>query len=150
MTEKHLHAPIAILDQKLLDLVPKGDTIIYTSRATIEKTGWGGDRKYGHLILTDNGVAFRAAKGGFSSSLASLARGAIENYVPYDLIYEFHNKRRSVRIKQTLAEDPDKKRGWKFTIERCKEAKESKDSWKAREKLFGDFFEQLYRDAVGK
>ncbi len=150
MTEKHLYAPIAILDQRLLGLVPKGDTITYTSRATIWKTGFGGDKKYGHLILTENGIAFRASKGGYRGGFVSMAKGAMEGYIPYGLIYEFHNKGRTVRIKQRLAENPEDKRGWKFHIERCKEAKESKDSWKAREKLFGDFFEQLYRDAIGK
>ncbi len=150
MSGEHLYAPIAILDQRLLDLVPKGDTILYTSRATIWKTGFGGDKKYGHLILTESGIAFRASKGGYRGGWVSMAKGSMQDYVPYELIYEFHNKGRTVRIKQTLAENPDKRRGWKFHIERCKEAKESKDSWKQREKLFGDFFEDLYRSAIGK
>lgn len=144
MTEKYIYAPIAILDQKLLDLIPKGDSIIYTSRATIWKTGFGGVKKFGYLILTDNGIAFRAGKG------ASIARGALESYIPYELIYEFLNRRRAVRIKQTLAENPDKRRGWIFQIERCKVAKENKESWRYRKENFGDFFEQLYRDAIGK
>ncbi len=149
MSEHH-YIPVDQLDPELRKYIPAGDNILYTTRAEIFKTGFGGDRKYGFLAVTDNGIAFRAAKMGFmTASIVSAARGALEGYVPYSLIYEFKNHRDKIRIKHTLADNPQKKRGYIFKVERCKSHDEPKDTFKQRKPKFGDFIEQVFQQQKG-
>ena len=145
MTE-NIYIPFETLDEKLRQLVPSDDTILYTSRAQIFKTGFGGDKKFGHIVITDKGLAFRAGKMGFmSASVMSAAKGALEDYIPFSRIAEFHNKKDKIQIKAEVPEKPGKKRGWLFKIERCKIVDEPKDSFKRRKDLFGSFVEDVFK-----
>jgi hypothetical protein len=143
------YVPLDQLDPELKQLIPAGDKVLYTTRAKIKKAGFGGDQKFGFLAVTDNGLAFRAAKMGFMrAGIISAAKGALSDYVPYSLIYEFHNKKDKIRIKQTLPEDPKKKRGWELQVERCKGQDEDKKIFKQRKNQFGEFIESVYKEAT--
>lgn len=150
MSEENIFVPLDALDERLRKLVPAGDKVLYTSRAEIVKTGFMGDKKYGYVVLTNNGVAFRAGKMGFmTASVVSAARGALDEYIPYENIVKFENKKNKVKFKAKIPEKPDKTRGWQLKVERCKDQDESKDSFKKREKLFGGFFEGLIKEKTG-
>ncbi len=145
MVAEHHYVPVQVLPIALLNLIPKGDVILYTSRAQITKTGWGGDSKYGYLVLTNNGIAFRATKMKFwRASAISASKGALEGYIPYNLIYDFKNQLKEIEIKHTVLHRPAKRRGWRIRIERCKDQLESEKSFAIRQRTFGDFANELY------
>lgn len=150
MSEENIFVPLDALDERLRKLVPAGDKVLYTSRAEIVKTGFMGDKKYGYVVLTNNGVAFRAGKMGFmTASVISAARGALDEYVPYENIVKFENKKDKVKFKAKIPEKPSDTRRWQLKVKRCKDQDESKDSFKKREKLFGGFFEGLIKEKTG-
>lgn len=154
MSEENIFVPIDALDERLRKLIPVGDKILYTSRVNINKTGLGGDKKYGYLVLTDNGIAFRGGKVSFWSLqlgglAASAAKGTLEDYIPYENIVKFENKKTKVKFKAKIPEKPGDTRGWKLKVERCKDQDESKDSFKKRKKLFGGIFEDLMKKKTG-
>lgn len=149
MSEENIFVPLDALDERLRKLVPAGDKVLYTSRAEIVKTGFMGDKKYGYVVLTNNGVAFRGKKAGAMGGAVSAMRGGLEDYVPYGNIVKFENKKNKVKFKAKIPEKPDKTRGWQLKVERCKDQDESKDSFKKREKLFGGFFEGLIKEKTG-
>lgn len=146
-----------MLNQTLLDIVPKGDVIHYTSRARIIKWDFTRQTHHSPLILTDNGVAFLFPGTHFNGSLLggaiakatghSKARNA---YIPYEIIFDFEKGQQRVHFRHTIPEKPGKNREWRLIIQRCKDPKESKDSWKQRQKVFGPFFEKLYLAKLGK
>ncbi|MFX1475937.1 MAG: hypothetical protein ACFFCO_10755 [Promethearchaeota archaeon] len=142
----HHYLPVSLLHGDLIGLVPEGDTIMYTSRVLVLKPSYWGTKFASHLVLTDNGVAFRAIKARYKD--IAKAMGDSLDYIPYGLITKFVNKRHLVRIKYVDQVDPDLRRGWKFKIDRCKEVKENKASWGARKFQFGDYFEDLYYRAI--
>jgi hypothetical protein len=145
MVAEHHYVPVQAIPTDLLNLIPKGDVILYTSRAQIHKTGWGGDSKYGYLVLTDKGIAFRATKMKFwRAGAMSASKGALEDYVPYNLIYEFQNQLEVIEIKHTVLHKPAKRRSWRIKVERCKDKLESAESFAIRKRSFGDFAKQLY------
>jgi len=150
MSEENIFVPLDALDERLRKLVPAGDKVLYTSRAEIVKTGFMGDKKYGYVVLTNNGVAFRAGKMGFmTASVISAARGALDEYVPYENIVKFENKKDKVKFKAKIPEKPGDTRGWQLKVERCKDQDEKKDSFNNRKKLFGGFFEGLIKEKTG-
>ena len=150
MSEENIFVPLDALDEELRKLIPAGDKVLYTSRAEIVKTGLPRDRKFGYLVLTNNGVFFRAGKmSGMYFSVISAARGALEDYIPYEDIVKFKNKKEKVKLKRKIPEKPGKTRGWELKVERCKDQDESKDSFKKRKKLFGGIFEGLMKEKTG-
>jgi len=147
MSESGIFVPVESLDERLKQMIPPQDKILYTSKAEIVKTGFGGDRKFGYLVLTNNGVAFRAGKMGFmTASIISAARGALDEYVPYGDIVKFENKKDKVKFQHKIPDQPGKTRGWQLKIEREKELEE-KDSFNKRKELFGKTFEDLMNKA---
>jgi hypothetical protein len=151
MSEENIFVPIDALDERLRKLIPAGDKILYTSKAEIFKTGFGGDKKYGYLLLTNNGVALRAGKiGAMTFSIYSAAKGALEDYIPYEDIIKFENKKDKVKLKRKIPEKPGDTRGWQLKVERCKDEGESKDSFKKRKDLFGRIFEDLMKKKTGR
>ena len=147
MSESNIFVPVESIDERLRELIPPEDKILYTSRGEIVKTGFMGDRKFGYLVLTNNGVAFRGGKMGFmTASVVSAARGALNEYVLYKDIVKFENKKNKVKFKHKIPDKPDKTRGWQLKVEREKEL-EDKESFKERKKLFGKTFEDLVNKA---
>jgi hypothetical protein len=145
MTE-NIHIPVENLDERLRELVPSGDTVLYTSRAEITKTGFGGDKKFGHLVVTDKGLAFRASKMGFMrAGVVSAAKGALQGYIPFSDIAEFQNKKDKIKIKALIPEKPGKKRGWELKVARCKTVDEPKDAFKQRKNEFASFVEGAFK-----
>ena len=145
MTE-NIHIPVENLDAKLKELIPADDTVLYTTRAEITKTGFGGDKKFGHIVVTNNGIAFRASKMGFArAGIMSAAKGALQDYIPFSNIVELQNKKNKVKFKAEIPEKPGKKRGWELKVERCKTVDEPKDSFKMRKDAFGTFVEKVFK-----
>jgi hypothetical protein len=150
MSEENIFIPLNALDEGLRKLIPAGDKVLYTSRAEIIKTGLPRDKKYGDIVLTNNGVAFRAGKMSFmTASVISAARGALGDYIPYGDIVKFENKKDKVKLKRKIPEKPGDTRGWELKVERCKDQNENKDSFKKRNKLFGGIFEDLMKKKTG-
>jgi len=124
------------LDEKLRELVPFGEKIVYTSGVKVSKLGWGLTSKHGYLVLTPSGVAFRAGK-------EEPEKDLFEDYVPYTHMAEVKSKKGTVEFKIKNPNRQDKKRGWKLTVERCEG--EDKKSFKKREELFTKTFEDLMK-----
>jgi len=131
-----LAVPVDSLDDRLKELAPFGERIVYSSRAKIAKPGWGQPSKYGYLVLTASGVAFRADE-------EQLEKEAFEDYVPYIHMTEVKNKKGTVEFKVKNPEKPGETRSWKLTVERCDG--EDKGPFKRREELFGRTFEDLMK-----
>jgi len=150
MSEENIFVPLNALDEGLRKLIPAGDKVLYTSRAEILKTGLPRDKKYGYMVLTNNGVAFKAGKMSFmTASVISAARGALEDYILYGDIVKFEKKKDKVKLKRKIPEKPGDTRGWELKVERCKDEGESKDSFKKRKDLFGGIFEGLMKKKTG-
>lgn len=128
--------PVIPLDEKLSELIPFGEKIIYESKVKVSKLGWGQTSKHGYLVLTPSGVVFRAVKG-------ESEKDVFEDYVPYTHMVEVKSKKGTVEFKVKNPNRSDKKRGWKLTVERC-EGEDGK-SFKKREELFGRTFEDLMK-----
>jgi len=128
--------PVDSLDEKLRDLVPFGEKILYTSKAKVSKPGWGQTSKNGYLVLTSRGVAFRAGKEESDKEI-------FEGYVPYTHMAEVKSKKGTVEFKIKNPDNPSEKGEWKLTVERCED--EDKDSFKKREESFGKVFEDLMK-----
>jgi len=151
MSEENIFIPLNALDEGLRKLIPAGDKVLYTSRAEILKTGLPRDKKYGDIVLTNNGVAFKAGKMSFmTASVISAARGALQDYIPYGDIVKFEKKKDKVKLKRKIPEKPGDTRGWELKVERCKDQDESKDSFKKRKDLFGGIFEDLMKKKIGR
>jgi len=150
MSEGNILVPLDALDEKLRKIIPASDKVLYTSKAEIVKTGLPRDRKFGYLVLTNNGVAFRAGKMGFmTASIMSAAMGGLEDYIPYEDIVKFEKKKDKVKLKRRIPEKPGDTRGWELKIERCKDHGESKDTFNRRKDLFGELFESLMKQKTG-
>lgn len=128
--------PVDSLDEKLRELVPFGEKIVYTSVVKVSKLGWGLTSKRGYLVLTASGIAFRSRKEESEKDL-------FEDYVPYTHMVEVKSKKGTVEFKIKNPNRPDKKRGWKLIIERCEG--EDKKSFKKREELFTQTFKDLMK-----
>lgn len=135
MSETHI-IPVDSLDEKLKELVPFGEKIVYTSRVKASKLGWGSTSKQGYLVLTSSGVAFRAGK-------LESEKDSFQDYVPYTHMTEVKSKKGTVEFKIKNPDSPDKNRGWKLTVEKCDG--EDKKSFKKREELFAQTFEDLMK-----
>jgi hypothetical protein len=131
-----LAVPIDSLDKRLKELVPFGERIVYSSKAKISKPGWGQPTKHGYLVLTASGVAFRAEE-------KPSEKEVFEAYVPYVHMTEVKAKKGTVEFKIKNPEKLIVTGGWKLTVERCDG--EDKGSFKKREKLFQQTFEELMK-----
>jgi len=128
--------PIDSLDEKLKEMIPFGEKIVYTSKAKVSKPGWGLTSKHGHLALTPSGIAFRAGKKESEKDL-------FEDYVPYTHMTEVRSKKGIVEFKIKNPDSAEKKSGWKLTVERSDG--EDKKAFKKREELFTQTFEELMK-----
>ncbi len=128
--------PVGSLDEKLRELVPFGEKIVYTSEVKVSKSGWGVTSKNGYLVLTTGGVAFRAGKEESEKDL-------FEDYVPYIHMAEVRGKKGTVEFKIKNPNSPHKKPGWKLKVERSEG--EDKKSFKKREEVFTQTFEDLMK-----
>jgi len=128
--------PADFLDKRLMELVPFGERIVCSSRAKIGEPGWGKPSKYGYLVLTASGVAFRADE-------EQSEKEAFEDYVPYIHMTEVKSKKGTVEFRIKNPEKPNKTCSWKLTVERCNG--EDKEAFKKREELFGRIFEDLMK-----
>lgn len=135
MTET-LAVPVDSLDKRLKELAPFGERIVYSSRAKISKPGWRQPSKYGYLVLTASGVAFRTEE-------EQSEKEVFEDYVPYIHMSEIKKKKGTVEFKIKNPEKPSVKGEWKLTVERCDG--EDKGLFKKREELFGRTFEDLMK-----
>lgn len=135
MSEK-LVIPVDSLDEKLREMIPFGEKIVYTSRAKVSKPGWGVTSKQGYLVLTPSGVAFRAGK-------EESEKEIFEDYIPYTHMAEIKSKKGTVEFKIKNPDSPEKKRGWKLTVEKCED--EDKKSFKNREELFTQTLKDLMK-----
>jgi len=135
MPETHI-IPVDSLDEKLRELVPFGEKIVYTSRVKVSKPGWSMTSKDGYLVLTSSGVAFRAGK-------EESEKDIFEGYVPYTHMTGVKSKKGTVEFKVKDPENPGEKPGWKLTVERCDG--EDKGSFKRREELFGQTLQDLMK-----
>lgn len=133
---ENLVIPVDSLDEKLRELVPFGEKIVYTSKVKVSRPGWGLTSKHGYLVLTPSGVAFRAGKG-------ESEKDFFEGYVPYTNMVEVKSKKGTLEFKIKNPDRPGKKPGWKLTVERC-EGEDGK-SFKKREELFTQTFEDLMK-----
>jgi hypothetical protein len=131
-----LAIPVDFLDKRLIELVPFGERIVCSSRAKIAKPGWSKPSKYGYLVLTASGVAFRADE-------EQSEKEDFEDYVPYIHMTEVKNKKGTVEFKIKNPEKPGEARSWKLTVEKCD--REDKGSFKKREELFARTFEDLMK-----
>jgi len=131
-----LAVPVDSLDERLKELAPFGERIVYSSRAKIGKPGWGQPSKRGYLVLTASGVAFRADEERSENEV-------FEDYVPYIHMAEVKSKKGTVEFKIKNPEKPGDTRRWKLTVARCDG--EDKGSFKKREELFGRAFEDLMK-----
>ncbi len=106
----------------------------------------GAHKKSGFVVVTNQGVAFHAAKTGlFDVTFVSMAAGALAGFIPWANIEKFNNYKDKVQIKHTLPDNPKKKLEWFFKVERCKDCGEEKKEFEARKKGFGSFVENLYK-----
>ncbi|NIR87363.1 hypothetical protein GWO13_07260, partial [Candidatus Bathyarchaeota archaeon] len=128
--------PVDSLDEKLRELIPFGEKIVYTSKVRVSKPGWRLTSKHGYLVLTPSGVAFRAGK-------LESEKDLFEGYVPYTNMVEVKSKKGTVEFKIKNPNRPSKKRGWKLKVVRCED--EDKKSFKNREELFTQIFEDLMK-----
>ena len=135
MSETHVTSADS-LDEKLKELVPFGEKIVYASRAKVSKPGWGLTSKHGHLVLTPSGVALKAGNKESEKDL-------FEDYVPYTHMTEVKSKKGTVEFKIKKPGSPEKKGGWKLTVERSDD--EDKKSFKKREEQFTRTFEDLMK-----
>ena len=131
-----LGIPVDSLDKRLRELVPFGERIAYTSRVKVSKLGWGLTSKHGYLVFTPSGVAFRAGK-------EESEKEVFQEYVPYTNMAEVKSKKGTLEFKIKNPNRPDKKRGWKLTVERFEG--EDKKSFKKREELFTQTFKDLMK-----
>ena len=131
-----LAIPVDSLHERLRELLPFGEKIIYTSRAKIARTGWSLFSKHGYLVLTRSGAAFRTDKGQSEQEV-------LEEYVPFTHMAEVKSKKGTVEFKIKTPDSPEKKPGWKLTVEICEG--EDKKSFKEREELFAQTFEGLMK-----
>jgi len=133
---ENLVIPVESLDEKLRELVPFGEKIVYTSRAKVSKPGWGQTSKNGYLVLTIRGVAFTAGK-------EESEKDIFESYVPYTHMTEVKSKKGTVEFKIKNPDNPNEKGEWKLTVERGEN--EDKGSFNKREESFGKVFEDLMK-----
>jgi len=133
---ENLGIPVDSLDKRLRELVPFGERIAYTSRVKVSKLEWGLTSKHGYLVLTPSGVAFRAGK-------EESEKEVFEEYVSYTNMAEVKSKKGTLEFKIKNPNRLGKKRGWKLTVERSEG--EDKKSFKKREELFTQTFEDLMK-----
>jgi hypothetical protein len=143
---EHLHVPVDKLEPELTRHIPAGDPVIYTTHVDILKLGFGAHRKSGNLAVTQNGIAFRAAKVPLLAlNIVSATSDAFEGFIPYAAILEFKNHHDRIQVKYHLQGNPREKREWLFKAERCQEYGEDKPSFDRRKNDFGAFIEAIYR-----
>jgi len=143
---EHLYIPIDQLDSGFQQIIPEGATILYTTRANVLKRGMGAHKKSGFVVVTDQGIAFHAAKTGlFEMSIVSMAAGALAGFIPWSSIDKFNNYKDKIQVKHVLPDNPKKKLEWFFKAERCKDHGEEKGDFEGRKKGFGPFVEALYK-----
>jgi hypothetical protein len=145
MSEHH-YIPLDQLDAGYQQLIPEGANILYTTRAEVLKRGMGAHKKSGSVAITDQGIAFYAAKTGlFEVSFVSMAAGALAGFIPWANIEKFGNYKDKIQVKHTIPDTPKKKLEWFFKAERCKNQGEEKKDFEGRKKGFGPFVEALYK-----
>lgn len=143
---EHLYIPKEQLDPGFQQIIPEGANILYTTRAEVLKRGMGAHKKSGSVVVTDQGLAFHAAKTGlFEVSFVSMAAGALAGFIPWSSIQKFGNYKDKIQIKHTLPDNPKKQLEWFFKCERCKDHGEDNSSFEKRKKDFGGFIENLYK-----
>ena len=120
----HHFIELEYLDPRLTEKIPSNEEILYTSKCTVMKKGYGQGKTFGQIAITNKAIAFVCKKSGFSAGWASM-KGNVD-YIPFKDIVQFKNKKKMFYVKFQIPEDPTgkKKRGYNIWVERCKEEKE--------------------------
>jgi hypothetical protein len=142
------------LDNKLTNLVPGEDTIIYTSQVYV-KTGdeiHGHVTKVGQIAVTNRGVAFYAKRKGLTGGLISFRGGPIAEYVRYDHISHIDSQDDRVIIHVTPHIDAkDQEELWFELVVVESKPYETKKAFEKRRKQFGSVLEHaMYRYRTGQ
>ncbi|MFX1475165.1 MAG: hypothetical protein ACFFCO_06800 [Promethearchaeota archaeon] len=146
LTEQ-FYIPVKELDPDLEALIPPDERISYTSMIQAQEMGLMKPKKYGQLVLTGTGFAFRVGKRVRAEE--GLLTDIDQDYVPYSVVFDLHNRGKAVKFRYAPENSPKERRGWVFKVQCCTEFGEAADAFEERQSLFGGFFEHLYKQATG-